>query len=372
MLDQKKPLRVALAHDSLTQFGGAERVLAALHEMYPDAPVFTLVYDKKMGEHFEEWEIVSSPLQYIYNLIPRFQWLLPLIPIAIRFFDFSKFDVVISSSSVFIKAIHVPKGVLHINYCHTPSRLIWIETDKYLKDELPAFLRPLAKLYLTFLRRWDYAAAQRVSFFIANSKNVQERIRHFYNRESVVVYPFADLETFYPTLPKEDYYLTAGRIQPHKHIDLVVKAFNKLSKKLHVVGVGRAGESLKALAKPNITFLGKVPDHVLRDEYSAARAFIFPQDEDFGLTPLEANACATAVVAYAAGGALETVIPSKTGVLFPEQTEQSLIEAIQKFETTNFLAEHLVENAEKFSKEKFMQHFESVVNDQIVEFERVK
>src|SRR6266481_6330338 len=165
-------MKIALAHDSLTQFGGAERVLQALQEIYPDAPVFTLVYDKKLQEHFEDWEIISSPLQHIYDLLPHFQFLLPFIPAALLFFDFSDFDVILSSGSVFIKGIRPPKSILHINYCHTPARFLWFETKQYVRDEVPLFLRPFIKIYLNWMRFWDFKSASRINHFIANSKNV--------------------------------------------------------------------------------------------------------------------------------------------------------------------------------------------------------
>ena len=198
-------MKIALAHDSLTQYGGAERVLQALHEIYPDAPLFTLVYDPKLREHFDGWHVISSPLQYLYRLLPRFQLMLPFIPLAVRFFDFSEFDVVISSSSTFIKAIRVPKKTLHINYCHTPARFLWYERDQYIRTEVPFLLRPFLKIYLKWMQRWDFKAAQRVDHFIANSKNVQARIKKYYRRNSTVIYPYVDNEAFYPSEPKENW-----------------------------------------------------------------------------------------------------------------------------------------------------------------------
>ncbi len=356
-------MKVALAHDSITQLGGAERVLMALHEIYPEAPVFTLVYDQKLNEHFEDWKIISSPLQYLYNFIPRFQWLLPFIPAAVKAFDFSQFDLVISSSSIFIKAINVPKETLHINYCHTPARLLWMETDQYLKDELPAILRPLAKVYLNFMRKWDYDASARVDYFIANSKNVQQRIKQFYNRDSEIIYPFVETDKFYPSTEKENYYLIAGRLQAHKRADLVIQLFKKLGKPLHVVGTGRDLARLKNIADgaDNIEFLGRIDDELLRNEYSGAKGYIYPQEEDFGIMPLEANACGTPVIAYGSGGALETVIKDRTGVFFEQQNEQSLELALKDFEQINFSSEDLFEQAEKFSKAKFKQNIHDFV-----------
>ena len=359
-------MKIALAHDSLVQYGGAERVLQALHDLYPDAPVFTLVYDRKLGENFENWTIISSPLQYIYNLIPRFKWLLPLIPAAVASLDFSDFDVVISSSSVFIKAIRVPKNVLHISYCHTPARFLWAEKEEYLAQEAPAWLRPFARLFLKMMRSWDYRAAQRVNYFIANSENIKQKIEQFYKRDSAVIYPPVSTDFFHPTLPKptlpeDNFYLLAGRLQAYKQGNLVIKAFNKSGRKLHVIGTGRAEAELRDAAGPNIEFFGRVDDRILRDQYSEARAYIFPQEEDFGIMPVEAMACGTPVIAYGKGGALETVVEDKTGLFFYEQTAEALNRTIDRAENKIFFAEDLFEQAEEFSKAAFEEKISKFV-----------
>lgn len=356
-------MKVALVHDSITQFGGAERVLQSLHRIYPDAPVFTLIYDQKLAEHFEDWVIVSSPLQFLYNFIPRFQWMLPLIPWALKQFDFSKFDLVISSSSVFVKNITVPENVLHIDYCHTPARFLWLESESYVHEEVPAILRPIVKSILSWLRKWDHQGAQRVDVFLANSKNVQDRIKKYYQRDSEILYPSIDTEFFHPTIPKEDYYLIAGRLQAHKRNDLVIKAFNDTPRRLHVVGTGRALEKLKEMAGDNIEFFGQVEDKILRDQYSGALGYIFPQEEDFGLMPIEAMACGTSVIAYGKGGALETVIENKTGVFFREHSVQSLKAGLVDFENTQFFGEDLFDQADQFSFAQFSQNLQNYVND---------
>ncbi len=337
-------------------------MLEALHELYPDAPVFTLVYDRKLAGNFEGWTIVSSPLQYLYNLIPRFQLMLPFIPWALKAFDFSGFDVVISSSSIFAKNITVPKDVLHINYCHTPARFLWAETESYINDEVPGFLKPLVRRYFKWMRKWDYEAAQRVNFFIANSKNIQNKIQQHYKRDSVIVHPYVDLEKFYPTVPKENYFVAAGRLQPHKKIGLVVKVFNELGLPLHVIGTGRDEAYLKSIGKDNIDFLGRVDDRVLCDEYSGATAFIYPQEEDFGMMPLEAAAAGTPTVAYGKGGALETVVEGKTGMFFNEQSEAALRAAILEIKDKHFNNEDLFDQAEEFSKEKFKERIKEYVD----------
>ncbi|MBU6447578.1 glycosyltransferase [Patescibacteria group bacterium] len=354
-------MRIAIAHDSITQMGGAERVLKALHELYPEAPVFTLVYDRKLSGYFDGWTIVSSPLQYLYNLVPKFKLMLPFIPAAIRFFDFSGFDVVLSTSSAFIKNIMPPKGVIHICYCHTPARFLWLETDSYLRDEAPGWLRPCLRMFLKYMRKWDMAGSKRVTAFIANSKNVSQRIKNIYGRDSAVIYPGVDTGLFYPTAQKGNFCLLAARQQAHKRSDLVIKAFNESGKELHVAGSGRAMDHLRAMAKSNIKFLGRLSDHSLVDEYSAANVFIFPQEEDFGLAPLEAMACGTPVAAYARGGALETVIPGKTGVLFDEQTDDAINEALDQLSKMNIKQEDLFEQAHRFSQEKFESQIKAFV-----------
>ncbi len=354
-------MRIAIAHDSIIQFGGAERVLHALHEIYPDAPVFTLVFDNRLKSEYEGWNIISSPLQYLYNIFPRFQWMLPLIPFAMRFFNFSKFDVVLSSSSIFMKGLPIPRGVVHINYCHTPARFLWLEKEEYIQAEVPAVLRPFASWYLERLRKWDFRAAQKVTYFLTNSKNVQTRIKKVYGRDSTVVYPFVDTEFFYPTKPKENYYLVAGRLQAHKRVDVVVDVFNKNGKELHIVGTGRAEQQLQAKAGHNIQFLGKVEDEILRNEYSGALAFIFPQEEDFGIMPLEAMASGTPVIAYGRGGALETVVAGKTGLFFEQQTPEALEKVIQKFEASKFASEDFFDQAQKFSKQQFVDGIRNFV-----------
>lgn len=358
-------MKIALAHDSITQLGGAERVLEALHELYPEAPVFTLVYDQRLKDHFEGWTIVSSPLQYIYNFVPKFHWLLPFIPAALKFFDFSGFDLVISSSSVFAKNITVQKGIKHIDYCHTPARFLWSESESYVRDEVPALLRPLVKLYLSWMKKWDFNHAQQVDYFIANSANVQERIKKYYQRDSLIIHPCIDNAKFYPSAPKENYYLVASRLQKHKRIDLAVSAFNELNLPLHIIGTGRDSQRLKSMAKENVVFLDRVEDQILCNEYSGAKGFIFPQEEDFGLTPLEANATGTAVIAYKKGGAMETVIENKTGIFFDSQSVESLKEAVNRFEKMDFQSEDLFEQADKFSKDKFKEKFEYFISQKV-------
>ncbi len=348
-------MKVILAHDSYTQYGGAERVFEAAHELYPDSPVMTLVADKKLASHINGWKIITSPLQKVYNLYPHFQQLFPLIPIALRFFYFREpADVLLSFSSAYLKGMPKPSGARHVNYCHTPTRFLWDDYD-YALNEIPSVLQPFAKLYLHWLKKWDYKAAQLVDYFIANSEEVKKRIKRCYGRDSEVIHPFIDLDFWKPTIAKGDYFLVAGRLAPYKNHDLVIKACNKLGLNLHVVGTGRNEEYLKSIAGPTIKFLGRISDEQLRDEYSGARGFIYPQMEDFGLMPLEAAACGTATLGLAKGGSLETVVPEVTGELMVESTEAELEKHLSNWDEHKFQKEKMLQHAAKFGKDIFKE-----------------
>ena len=340
--------------------------MAALREVFPHAPVYTLAIDKRLRAEFHHWPIHPSPLQGIYDLIPSLPALLPLIPWAVRQLDFSAYDIVLSSSSLVTKGLRLPRHAIHICYCHTPPRFLWLDRESYLKQELAGarkVLRPFLRLLLNYLTKVDYLDAQEVDYFLTNCKNCQERIQCFYGRGSEVIHPFVDSDLFYPEGTKENYYLVAGRTQGHKAVDLAIRAFNKNGRDLHVVGTGRALSFLKSIAGPNIRFLGRVGDDVLRREYCAARGYVFPQEEDFGITPLEANACGTPVIAFRKGGALETVMEGQTGIFFDKQTVESLCEAVEDFEHLQFQTRDLCECASQFSKEKFKTQVRQFVGD---------
>lgn len=382
--------RVAIAHDSFTQLGGAERIVEALHQMFPEAPVFTLVFDVKFREKYKSWDIRTSGLQTLYSALGRLQYLLPLTPWGVDSLNFDGFDVVISSSSGFVKNIRVPKNCIHINYCHTPTRFLWSEPD-YVNQEVSWLIRPLVKLILTRLKKWDYNGAQRVTHFLANSKEVQARIKKYYNRDSTIIYPFIDTEFWYQVQSsppakeeypapaggggiKKDYFLLAGRLQAHKRNDLIIEIFNDLNIPLHVVGTGRQENYLRSIGQSNIKFLGRVSDEQLRDEYSGAKGFIYPQLEDFGLMPLEAAACGTATLAYGKGGALETIVPGVTGEFYGQDVVSPFMGSIRaqtadksanykdqikplilSWKPEKYNADNLRTQAEKFSKEKFKE-----------------
>lgn len=355
-------MKVALVHDSFTQIGGAERVVDVLHKIFPEAPVFTLVFDQKFSGRYKDWGIRASGLQPLYSAAGKLQYLLPLIPWAVDTLDFSGFDLVISSSSGFVKNIRVPKNTLHLCYCHTPPRFLW--TDRlYVKQEVPLVLRPLARMILNKMKAWDLAGSKRITEFLANSKEVKNRIKTIYGRDSRVIYPGVDTSFWRPTSPKKDYFLLVGRLQAHKNGEAVVKAFNNLGLPLRVAGTGRQENYLKSIAKQNISFLGFVTDEQLRDEYSGALALVFPQTEDFGLIPLEAAACGTPAIALGRGGALETVVLGVTGELMKTGSDEEIIDAVLSFNPKKYSPGALRAQAEKFSQEAFKNQISGLVKE---------
>lgn len=353
---------VILAHDSFTQFGGAERVANTFHEIYPDSPMYTLAVDQKIADSYPDIKFKSSLIQYLYNIIPKLQLWFAAVPVAMYFFKVEPAKILLSSSSAYMKGLRKPKGSVHINYCHTPTRFLWNDYI-YALQEVAWPLRPLAKVYLSWLRRWDLKAAASVNHFIANSKEVQTRIKDFYNRDSKIIYPYVNTDYWQASAPKQDYYLIAGRVTPYKGYDTIVKIFNNNGLPLHLVGDGRYLNYLKSIAKPNITFFGKVSDDELRNQYSGAKAFIYPQIEDFGLMPLEAASCGTPTIALAKAGSLETVEHGVSGLLLNEFTDTTFAEAIKELERTNFTAEGMQLHAKKFSKQRFLDEIKEFVNN---------
>ncbi len=352
--------KVVLAHDSFTQFGGGERVIKAIHEIYPESPIYTFASNPKVAGHLGEATIKTSWLQTLYTYFPHLQFWFVWIPVVLKFFKVDPTDVLLSSSSAYIKGLRKPKGSIHINYCHTPTRFLWNDVV-YAEGEVTPLLRPLMRLYFWWLRKWDLKAAKQVDYFIANSKEVQDRIRKYYNRDSKLIYPSIDTEFWYPTMAKEGYYLMAGRITPYKNYETIIEIFNELNLPLHVIGEGRYLNYLKSISKPNIHFYGRVSDEALRDQYSGAVAFIYPQIEDFGLMPLEAASCGTPSLGLAKAGSLETIIPQQTGELLEVFDKPSLKQALQKVEQQPYQSEVMRSHAAKFSQARFKQEIQTFV-----------
>jgi len=355
---------VALVHDYLIQMGGAERVLASLHDIFPDAPVYTSVLRKtNLSSEFLKMDIRTSFLQNWPFMEREFRVYFMLYPLAFSSFDLSQFDVIVSSSSAYAKGIKKRKGQVHVCYCHTPMRFAWRFDDYIARQNLNPLLAKGISLFIPWLKKWDLDTVKNVDYFIANSSFIAERIRSIYKRDSVIIYPPVDLELFKPSTIDKDYFLIISRLSAYKRIDLAIAAFSKLGLPLKIVGIGPDLKRLKNLAGKSVEFLGHLPDEKIKQLYAECRALIFPGEEDFGITPLEAAASGRPTIAYGAGGAKETVIDGKTGILFKEQTEESLSSAIERFQSMKFDKEVLVGHAKKFGAEVFKERFKRFLNE---------
>ncbi len=359
-------MNVAIVHDWLNQMGGAEGVLEVLMDMYPGAPLYTSIYwRERMPDAYRQWDIRTSFLDRWPLVKRKHQVFLPFYPLAFERFDFAGYDVVISNKSGFCHGIITPPETLHICYCLTPTRYLW-DTANYIRREglgkpAQAALVP----FLAQLRMWDRLAADRVDAFVAISEAVRQRIAKYYRRDSVVIYPPVHTERFEPAAKHDDYYLVVSRLVPYKRIDLAVEAFNRLGKPLVIIGEGRDRKALEALARPNVTFLGRLPLEQVRDYMARCRALIFPGLEDFGITPVEAQAAGRPVIAFAGGGALDTVQHGRTGILFAEQTPESLMDAVARCEQAEFDADVLRANAARFSVEEFRRQLAAFVAQEL-------
>ncbi len=347
-------MRIALIHDWLNQIGGAEDVLQTLVEMYPGAPVYTSMYAPDiMPPAYRAWDIRVTWMNRLPGIHRHHQPYLPLYPLAFQGLDLRGYDVILSNKSGFCHGICVPPGATHICYCLTPTRYVWNLRDYSQREKFPAIANALLPPVIALLRKWDWAAAQRVHHFIAISTEVQKRIREFYGREAVVIAPPVDTTRFQPAAQHGDYFFILSRLIPYKRIDLAVAAFNELGLPLVIAGEGRDRARLQSMAKSNITFLGRVDDARAAELMARCRAFIFPGLEDFGITPVEAQAAGRPVIAFAGGGALDTVVEGMTGLFFHEPTASSLAAAIRRFDDGRFDAATLREFAQRFDTRIF-------------------
>jgi len=345
-------MRVALVHDWLIHMRGGEKVLEALAELYPDATVYTLFYNrKKISPALQAMIIKPSFLHYLPGVQFYYRWLLPLFPWVIKTLKINDADLVISSSHCVAKAVTVPPGALHVCYCHTPMRYLWGFEDIYF-DRYPGILRSFISWFFNSLRKWDVASNRTVDQFIANSKNVSDRIQKYYGRDSVVIHPPVDTSHFRKVEGKPGtYYLAVSHFVPYKRIDLVIEAFNDFDRLLLIVGAGPMESKYRRLRQSEkIFFLGPLSNDKLREMYSGAQALIFPAEEDFGIVPVEAQACGTPVIAYGKGGSLETV---QSGVFFKEQVPESVRNAVLEFEQKTFNKSDVARKAEPFDKAHF-------------------
>ncbi len=355
-------MKVALVHDYLNQYGGAERVLEALCEMFPAAPIYTLVYDAKLtGFAFEGRRIKTSFLQRIPLAASRHRYFPLFMPYAVEQFDLSQYDLVFSDSGSYAKGVITKPDTLHISYCHTPHRYVWDNSHKLIEEfGYPKFLKALSPLFMTYVRLWDAHAAERVDAFIANSEFIRRRVKKYYGRDSQVIYPPLNWTRFFIAKPS-DYFLMVGRMVPYKKFALAVRTFNKLGLKLKIIGDGPERKNLQKIAQSNIEFVGLVSEPQLPALYAQAQALIFPQEEDFGVVAAESMATGRPVIAYRAGGALEIVKEGEDGIFFDEQTEESLISAIQKFQAMKFDPSLIREHAQRFDKERFKEEIRNFI-----------
>ncbi|HYA88748.1 MAG TPA: glycosyltransferase family 4 protein [Nitrospirota bacterium] len=357
-------MKTAIVHDWLISYAGSERVLEQIIKLYPDADLFSLIdfLPEPERQFLQHRNIQTSFLQHFPFAKSKYRGYLPFMPLAIEQFDLSSYELVISSSHAVAKGVLTTSDQLHVCYCHTPIRYAWDLQRQYLIESgLDKGIKgKIAKLILHYIRLWDYSASRRVDHFIANSHNVAAKIKKHYGREASVIYPPVDIDKFQPISKKEDFFLTVSRMVPYKKIDLIVEAFSQTpDKRLVVIGDGPTLSKVKAKAKKNIEILGYQVTDVIRSYLQRARAFVFAADEDFGILPVEAQACGTPVIAYEKGGVLETIINGKTGIFFKEQTTASLINAVQEFERSEdcFDTNVIRQNAEKYGRDRFQKEF---------------
>lgn len=358
-------MKIALVYDRVNKWGGAEQILLALHQMFPDVFLFTSVLDLKNALWVKEFKnIKTSFLQKIPWARVRHEYLGTFMPIVFESFDFSEFDLVISVTSEAAKGIIVKPPTKHISIILTPTRYLWNAYDIYFKNQLLKFI---SKPFVHYLRNWDIIASKRPDQVIAISEEVKNRIKYFYERDSKVIYPpvnFKKLEAYRKkNILKKDYYLLVSRLVPYKKVDVAIKAFNKMGKKLIIVGGGMSKKRLEKISNKNIMFKGIVDTKELVQLYQEAKALVMPQEEDFGIVSIESQFFNTPVISFKKGGSLDTVINGKTGIFFEKQTAESLIKAIKRFEKMNFLEQDLLYNAKKYSQDVFKKRILSIIKD---------
>jgi glycosyltransferase involved in cell wall biosynthesis len=349
--------RIAIVSDPLVQRGGAERVVEAFAETFTSAPIYALLYSPTRGPASLAPRVRVSWLNGVPGAIRWHRFFLPFYRQAIESLDLTSYNIILSSHHTVAKSVLTRADQLHIAYCHTPMRALWERPVQELAT-LPAPLRPLGASLFSHMRVWDAVSASGVQHFLANSTTTQRRIATYYRRESTVIYPPIETDLFTPGGPVGEYYLVASRPVPYKRIDIAIAATGALGRRLKIVG----GRHPMDKVPPHVELLGHVSDHELRDLMRGARALLFPQLEDFGMTPLEVNACGRPVVAYGGGGALETVIEGVTGVLATEQTVGSFVDAIRRFEAIPFDSVTIREHALAFSRERFEREIAAYVS----------
>ncbi len=369
-------MKTAVVHEWLVSYAGSERVVEQILSLYPDADLFSLVQflSPSQRDFIRHKPVTTSFIQKLPFAKARFRNYLPLMPLAIEQFDLTDYDLVISSNHAVAKGVLTRADQLHISYVHTPIRYAWDLQQEYLKgsqlQQGPQAI--LAQFILHYLRLWDLATANRVDCFLANSQYVARRIWKTYRRKAEVIYPPVAVERFQPRQQRDDFYLTLARFVPYKRVDLIVAAFARAGLPLVVIGDGADRKKIQRLATPNIQLLGQQPDEVVADYMARCKAFVFAAAEDFGIAPVEAQAAGAPVIAYGKGGATETIIPGKTGLFFPEQTIESLLEAVTAFEANryHFNPDDIRLHAEQFSPERFRQQLTQFIDQKWAIFRR--
>ncbi len=362
-------MKIALVYDRVNKIGGAEKVLLALHEIWPKASLFTAVYNKETAAWANDFNIKTSFMQKFPFAKKSHRFYPWLTPFAFESFSFDKYDVVLSVTSAEAKAVISKPDTLHICYCLTPTRYLYSGYKEYLKQPGFGFLSFFAKKFFKFLapklKKWDLVAAQRPDEYLAISNTVKKRIKKYYKRKSKIIFPPVETNKFKPrkNIQMDDFFLIISRLEPYKRIDLAVKAFNQLGLPLKIIGTGSMKNKLNAQANENIEFLGQLTDKALIHYYQTCRAFIMPQNEDFGIAAVEAQAAGRPVIAYKKGGALDTIIENKTGIFFEKQTVESIIKAVKEFESMEFKVDDCLDNAQKFDKNKFKKQIKKFVED---------
>jgi len=365
-------MKIAIAYDYLIQMGGGERVVQALHEIFPEAPIYTVVYcPETMSDDFRKMDIRTSFVDRLPLSHKKFELYIPLYAFGMEQFDFREYDVVLSVSTMVAKGVVTGPRTCHVSLCFTPMRWAWDLYHDYLAElKDTRLVRWAFRFWTHYYRIWDIASVSRVNYFVAGSGVAARRIRKHYGRDADVIYPPVDTRRFQPNgKPSEDFYLVVSRLVYAKRIDLVVDAFAKTDRKLVVIGQGERLSSLRKAATPNIQFLGYQPDEVVHDYYSRCRGLLFPGEEDFGLTPVEAQACGRPVIAYAAGGSLETVIDGETGVFFHDQSPEAVNQAVDRFEGIEFDPTRARENAERFDFDVFANQIRAFVESKREQYE---
>lgn len=356
-------MRLAIVCSWLNQYGGAERVLEVIHDMYPQAPVYTSIYwPRALPQRYGSWDIRPSFLNRLPFIKRWHRPFLALYPLGFESFDLRDYDLVLSVTSAFAHGIITSSHTQHVCYCLTPARFLWNYHTYVEREELGRLERLALLPLLQRLRLWDRSAAERVDRFIAISTTVQRRIKSHYGRDSQIIYPPVRIGHSDRDCEPEDYFLIVSRLVPYKRIDLAVRAFNRLGLPLRIVGDGRDRAALEAMAKPNVQFMGHLSDVEVREQMARCRAFVFPGEEDFGIAPVEAMAAGRPVIAYGAGGALDTVIEGESGTFFREPNPDALIEAVRRLERYRFDPDHLRTHAQRFGIARFERELRATLD----------